>query len=110
MTPVDNCELGREFGLALGNYIRYCIGVVTDFKFEEVKQKLADVYHKIDTLKINNPADISQLYSLSSDELRIILSTNNLPSRKLNKHERLESVKQLVVEKWKNKLYFLADQ
>ena len=106
MTPADNCILGREFGLALGNYIRYCIGVVTDFKFEEVKQKLANVYYKIDTVGIHNPAEVSQLYGLKSEELRIILSDNDLPSRRLDKQERLEAVKQLVVEKWKNKLYF----
>ena len=62
MTPVDNCILGREFGLALGNYIRYCIGVVTDFKFEEVKQKLANVYHSIDTLGIRTPIELSLIH------------------------------------------------
>lgn len=106
MTPTKNCQLAREFGLALGTYIRYCIGVVTEFEFEVVKNKLAEIYRNIDTLGIKTPPDISRLDEMTSESLRKILFDNGLPSRKLDKQARLTAVRQLVVDKWKNKLYF----
>ena len=105
MTPIENCVLAREFGLALGNYIRYCIGVVTDFKFEEIKENLEGIYNKIDTLGISTPVDCKYFDNLKSAELRQIL-LDNQQSVPRKKHDRLLSVRKLALEKWKNKLYF----
>ena len=105
MTPIENCVLAREFGLALGNYIRYCIGVVTDFKFEEIKENLEEIYNQIDTLGISTPVDCKYFDDLKSAELRQIL-LDNQQSVPRKKHDRLLKVRNLVLEKWKNKLYF----
>ena len=105
MTPIENCVLAREFGLALGNYIRYFIGVVTNFKFEEIKENLEQVYNKIDTLGISTPVDCKYFDNLKSAELRQIL-LDNQQSVPRKKHDRLIKVRNLVLEKWKNKLYF----
>ena len=106
MIPAGNAMLARKFGHALGDYIHKCIGEVTDFKFDEVKECLGIIYNQIDTLGVYSPGQIKKIDEYNSNELKQILSENGLPYAKLNKSARQEAVKKLLVEKWKNKLYF----
>ena len=53
-----------------------------------------------------DPSIAIKIHNFTSEELKQLLQNNGLPYSKLNKEARLEAVKQLVVEKWKNKLYF----
>ena len=99
--------LAREFGLALGNYIRYCIGVVTDFKFEEIKENLEEIYNEIDTLGISTPVDCKYFDDLKSAELRQIL-LDNQQSVPRKKHDRLLKVRNLVLGMEKQVIFFMA--
>ena len=76
-----------------------------DFKFEEIKENLEEIYNEIDTLGISTPVDCKYFDDLKSAELRQIL-LDNQQSVPRKKHDRLLKVRNLVLEKWKNKLYF----
>ena len=105
LSPVKNCELLKSFGIQLSNYIKDCIGIVTDFEFEEIKEKLGEIYDKIDVGINDLPADISGLHKLSSDNLSDILLQLNLPQSG-KKSEKLTTLRNFFIEKRKNKLYF----
>ena len=106
LIPADNCDLAHRFGLDLANYLRECIIRATDNKLGKVKEELAKIYSNIDTLGINTGTDLEQLEDMTHKDLGELLRSNNKPFKKLNKAERLSSVKELIIEKWKNKLYF----
>ena len=106
LTPIDNCIRAHRFGLDLAKYIHKCISVATQNELGEIKNNLKQIYSNIDTLDINTEADLKDLDDKTSEQLRILLNKNGRPSRKLKKAERLNAVKQLVIDKWKNKLYF----
>ena len=102
LTPIENCDLIREFGIELSKYIRQCIEVVTDNEFGDVKVKLTNIYHEID---ISIGTDITKLHTLKSGELRRILVELNLP-RPARKADRIKKIRQYVAEKYKRLLYF----
>jgi hypothetical protein len=90
----------------LAKYIHKCISIATDNTLGEIKEKLKKIYFNIDTLGIKTETDLPQLDAMSFKALGELLQRNDRPHSKLNKAKRLESVKELVIEKWKNKLYF----
>ena len=106
LIPVENCVLAHKFGRFLGKYLEECIIEATDNKLGEVKEKLKEIYSNIDTLGIKTETDLRKLDAMTHIGLGELLHRNDRPYSKLNKAERLESVKKLVIEKWKNKLYF----
>ena len=105
LIPVENCKLAHRFGLDLSHYIHKCIVKATNNTLGEIKEKLKEIYSNIDTLGIKTETDLKQLDAMTHKGLELLRS-NNKPFSKLNKAERLDSVKELVIEKWKNKLYF----
>ena len=106
LIPVENCILAHRFGLDLAKYIHKCISIATKNTLGEIKEKLKEIYSNIYTLGTKNETDLKQLEDMNFRDLGRLLRSNNKPFSKLNKAERLESVKELVIEKWKNKLYF----
>ena len=106
LIPVENCKLAHRFGLDLSHYIHKCIVKATHNTLGEIKEKLKEIYSNIDTLGIKTETDLQQLDAMTHKGLGKLLQSNNKPFSKLNKAERLDSVKELVIEKWKNKLYF----
>ena len=106
LIPVENCERAHRFGLDLAKYIHKCISIATDNTLGEIKEKLKEIYSNIDTLGIKTVTDLQQFDAMTHNGLGELLQRNNRPFSKLNKAQRLESVKELVIEKWKNKLYF----
>ena len=106
LTPADNCKLAHEFGLALANYIHKCISIATHDTLGEIKEKLTEIYSNIDTLGIKTETDLKQLDAMTHTDLGELLKRNGRPYSKLSKAKRLESVKDLVIKKCKNKLYF----
>jgi hypothetical protein len=106
LIPVENCELAHRFGLDLSHYVHKCIVKATHNTLGEIKEKLKEIYSNIDTLGIKTETDLQQIDAMTHKGLGELLQRNNRPFSKLNKAQRLESVKELVIEKWKNKLYF----
>ena len=106
LIPIENCKLAHRFGLDLSHYIHRCIVKATHDTLGEIKEKLKEIYSNIDTLGIKTVTDLQQFDAMTHKGLGELLQRNNRPFSKLNKAQRLESVKELVIEKWKNKLYF----
>jgi hypothetical protein len=99
--PIEKCELLAELGKKIAKYIRWCINKVTNDSFQEVENKLKQIYKLIETKDGN---EINQLnfkwrinkqsslirnvrWELKSAHSKVILSPFLLPSDYQNPSE-----------------------